>query len=107
MQEWGTDNLKYIEILIVDMVGELKEKIKTGIKIGAAIGLGFGVVFSVAAKPDEMGNLEFMLRGLGTTASSTAISSLSGAVISTMVHYKHKTLDYIHNKRLSGPYTDN
>lgn len=72
------------------MVEELKSKIKNGIKIGVAVGFGLGVALSVVAKPDEMGNLEFILRGSGTTVGSTAIGSLGGAVISTILYYKHK-----------------
>ncbi|MDP3027301.1 MAG: hypothetical protein Q8N63_06330 [Nanoarchaeota archaeon] len=87
------------------MVRELKEKIKKGAKIGAAVGFGLGVVLSAALKPDDMGNLEFMLRASGVTVGSTAISSLGGAAISTIVHYKYKTLDYIH-KRFSGDYVN-
>lgn len=75
---------------MVDMVKELKSKVKIGVKVGAVVGFGLGVALSVAAKLDEMGNLEFILRGSGTTMGSTVIGSLGGVVISTILYYKHK-----------------
>lgn len=93
-------------MFIVDMMGELKEKIKKGVKIGAAVGFGLGIALSAALKPDDMSNLEFILKASGVTAGSTVVGSLGGAVISTILYYKYKTLEYI-DKRFSANYANN
>jgi len=85
------------------MEKKLKGKIKKGMKIGAAIGFGFGVTLSLAAKPDDMGNLEFMLRASGATAGCTAICSMGGAAMSAFLYYKEKVFDYI-DRRFSENY---